>query len=455
MTTTTRLPRPRVTGATEALDDYLAGRGADRERPPLRYLRRKPGRGLVAVFGPGAAGDIYTVTVDERSLLEGSDGAALSGSTVQEFPVDPKLPHLAAVMAPAEHPDLAAALEATAREVHGVPSEEPLLGVDAEAVRYKPGDRCVLRYRLRFGGPGTDAATRTCTLVAKLYRERSEAEAADDLLVRLRTDAAVAWTARPLGVVPGLPLALTEDLGSSRDRVPARSGLRIVHPGSDDAVDVVRRAARALAELHTGGLDTGSLSRRTGVDEAGKAAKRARLLEQYVPDLAPVVRDVAEALCATLDGLPTDVLRPAHGSYKSSQLMVRDGDVFLVDFDQFCLADPALDVGYFLAYLRPAGLWYRRAGRRAWFEAAAEAFLSTYLDRIAERGESAATGAGIAQRASVYEAALLLKIAARRVNRLHSPRPGEVAAVLDEVAGLLASADRAKTSVRDRSAGSP
>ena len=113
--------------------------------------------------------------------------------------------------------------------------------------------------------------------------------------------------------------------------------------------------------------------------------------------------------------------------------MVRDGAVFLVDFDQFCLADPALDVGYFLAYLRPAGLWYRRAGRRAWFEAAAEAFLSTYLRRLAERGESAETCAGIAGRAPVFEAALLLKIAARRVNRLHSPRAGEVAAVLDEV----------------------
>jgi hypothetical protein len=127
--------------------------------------------------------------------------------------------------------------------------------------------------------------------------------------------------------------------------------------------------------------------------------------------------------------------------------MVRDGAVFLVDFDQFCLADPALDVGYFLAYLRPAGLWYHRAGRRAWFEAAAEAFLSTYLHRLAERGESAETCAGIAGRAPAYEAALLLKIAARRANRLHSPRAGEVAAVLEEVSRSLASADRAGTPV--------
>jgi hypothetical protein len=111
--------------------------------------------------------------------------------------------------------------------------------------------------------------------------------------------------------------------------------------------------------------------------------------------------------------------------------------VFLVDFDQFCLADPALDVGDFLAYLRPAGFWYHRAGRRAWFEAAAESFLSTYLHRLGERGESEAMCAGVAARAPVFEAALLLKIAARRANRLHSPRPGEVAAVLAEVSGRL------------------
>jgi hypothetical protein len=444
MTTQTVRTRPRVSGATAALDDYLARRGTERPRPPLRYLRRKPGRGLVAVFGPGTVGDIYTVTVDEQALLAGPDAAPLSGCTVQEFPVDPKLPHLDVVMSPSGHRALSDALESTARRALDVPPGRPLRSIVAEPVRYKPGDRCVLRYRLRFGTPGAGAGagatTSTRTLIAKLYREPEEAQTADDLLSRLRDQAGVAWTARALGVVPGLPLALTEDLGSSRDPVPAHSGLDVVHPGSADAVEVVRRAARALAELHTSGLDTGDLSMRTGADEAGKAARRARLIEQYVPELAPVVRQVADELCAGLTGLPADTLRPGHGSYKPSQLMVREGAVFLVDFDQFCLADPALDVGYFLAYLRPAGLWYGRAGRRAWFEAAADAFRTSYLDRLAERGESTDTGAGIARRAPVFEAALLLKIAARRANRLHSPRPGEVAAVLDEVARSLAAA---------------
>jgi hypothetical protein len=451
MTAKTTSPRPRVVGATEALDEHLARQGSDRVRPPLRYLRRKPGRGLVAVFGPVDGGDVYTVALDESSLV----GASSSAPTIQQFPEDSKLAHLDTVMAPSGHAALAAALERAARGLHDVPDEETLQDVVAETVRYKPGDRCVIRYRLRFGEPRPDAATRTCTLVAKLYREQHEAQAADDLLDRLRHRAGVAWTARPLGVVPGLPLALTEDLGSSRGPVPARSGLRVVHPGSELAPEVVARAAQALAELHTSGVDTDDLKLRTASDEAGKATKRAGMLEQYVPELAPGIGHVTGTLCDTLNGLPSDTVRPAHGSYKSSQLLVRNGDVFLVDFDQFCLADPALDVGYFLAYLRPAGLWYHRAGRRAWFEAAAEAFRSTYLSRLAERGESAATCAGIAGRAPVYEAALLLKIAARRVNRLHSPRPGEVATMLDEVGSLLPSAGRSWPPVSDRSSASP
>jgi hypothetical protein len=431
MTTQTQT-RPSVTGATAALDEYLAGSAVPRPRPPLRYLRRKPGRGLVAVFGSGGK-DVYTVTVDERSLADATPRA-----TVQEFPADPKLPHLDVVMAPSEHRFLAGALESAARRIHDVPADLPLLDVVAEPVRYKPGDRCVLRYRLRFGDPGSAL---TSTLVAKLYRQPHEAQAAQDLLVRLRAGAGAGWTARPLGVVPGLPLALTEDLGSGRDPVPARSGLDVVRPGSAEALDVVAGAARALAELHTSDVAADEPAPRTAVDEAGKAARRAGLLEEYVPELAPRVRQVAGTLGATLSALPTDTVRPSHGSYKSSQLLVRDGAVFLVDFDQFCEADPALDVGYFLAYLRPAGFWYRRPGLREWVDAAAEAFLSAYLGRLAERGETVETGDGIARRAHVFEAALLLKIAARRVNRLHSPRAGEVAAIVTEVSRCLSQAE--------------
>ena len=108
----------------------------------------------------------------------------------------------------------------------------------------------------------------------------------------------------------------------------------------------------------------------------------------------------------------------------------------MVDLDGFCLADPALDTGYFLAYLRPTGLWYGRAGRRHWFEEAAASFCGAYREALIERGMDTAVTDGILERTRFYEAALLFKIATRRVNRLNSPRPGELAAMLAEIVSL-------------------
>jgi hypothetical protein len=454
----TRTAWPNPTAVTTVLQQLLSSAQPAATAAPLTYLRRKPGRGMVAVFGAaGHDGQIFTATVDEAATVAGTGGvdavAALPtqrqgelpdlvevpslGLTVQRFPYDRGLAELAAAMSPAEQPALGAALLAAARRAMVAGTWE-LASVTAEPVRYKPGDRCVIRYRLRLrrtdDGTGEVAA---CTVIGKLYRDVGEARAADDLMRRLRDAGASRWTAAPLGVVEPMPLALSEDLGSSHDDPPTLPGLHVLGVAHEQPTRALRLAAQALAELHTGGVDLPGMSRRTGADESVKAAKRAKVLERHVPVLTERIRDVAGTLCDRLDALPEDVMRPAHGSYKASQLLFRDDSVFLVDFDQFCLADPALDVGYFLAYLRPPGLWYHRAGTRSWFEAAASTFLSAYVAHLTERGESPAVAAQVAARSHVYEAALLFKIAARRANRLHSPRPGEVGAVMSEVAAVL------------------
>jgi thiamine kinase-like enzyme len=109
----------------------------------------------------------------------------------------------------------------------------------------------------------------------------------------------------------------------------------------------------------------------------------------------------------------------------------------MVDFDGFCLADAALDVGYFLAYLRPSGLWYHRPGLRDWFEHAATEFVNAYRAAMRERGVAHAEIDGILERVRLYEAAILVKVAIRRVNRLNSPRPQELSAMLGAIAGCL------------------
>jgi aminoglycoside phosphotransferase (APT) family kinase protein len=199
----------------------------------------------------------------------------------------------------------------------------------------------------------------------------------------------------------------------------------------------LRLTAQALARLHTSTVRPNEAAPRTGGKEAKRARERAALIAGRNAEQAEEVKRLSQQLAARLDALQPDQYRPAHGGFKASQLLFHSHRVFVVDFDGFCLADPALDVGYFLAYLRPSGLWYSRPGMRQWFEGAAEVFRSTYRQAMLSRGVAESSIDGILNRSRLYEAALIFKIATRRVNRLNSPRSHELSAMLNEISSCL------------------
>ncbi len=386
----------------------------------LRYLRRKPGRGLVAVYASVPDGrPSYTVTAPEDDL---------TGPTIERFPVDRGLPELTRAMALTGQTVAVLAAAAGLGQV---------ARVEAVALRYKPGDRCVIRYHL------ASSDGRAATVVAKLYRSVEQAEAAARLGSRLWSATGGRWAPRTVGVALPLPLVLTEDVGSASSAVPVHQGTDVIRFGAVTPVEALSSAARALAELHTSPhLPLPGTPVRAAGDEGVKARRRGGVVAGHVPELATSALEVSSEVSSALAGLGQVACRPSHGSYKPSQLLYREGRVFIVDFDQFALADPALDVGYFLAYLRPPGLWYRRPGTRDWFSFAAATFLDAYAACAADRGMSPDEVEAVLRRCHVYEAALLLKIAARRANRLHSPRPAEVRAILAEARACLEAAGR-------------
>ncbi|MBO0796925.1 MAG: aminoglycoside phosphotransferase family protein, partial [Ktedonobacteraceae bacterium] len=193
---------------------------------------------------------------------------------------------------------------------------------------------------------------------------------------------------------------------------------------------------QALAQIHCSAV-TPQDSPRTGAKEARRVRERAGLIASRNSAQAERVQNLARRLASRLEELRPDSYRPAHGGFKASQLLFHSQKVFVVDFDGFCLADPALDVGYFLAYLRPSGLWYHQQGMRQWFEQAAEVFRMAYRGAMQARGVTNETLGTIIERSRLYEGALIFKIATRRVNRLNSPRPQELSAMLDEITQCL------------------
>jgi len=469
-----RAGRPLLPGATSTPGLFV------------RYLRRKPARGLAVIYAVDEIGRksehardphrSVSLTLDEQAL----DGAAIQfsaaqaretafevqptgvlraeaiGLSVQAFPADNGLPALAASCDISLGPVFSAIEQAARTQLQD--ENWRLAQVVAEPVRYKPGNRCVIRYRLTLN---RDEEQKQLTIFGKVYADPQQARTVQALQQRLYDEqvaklgsslagltSSTPLLPRPLGIVDEIGLTLNEAVQPASADESMLTGTRALQPrlergrgGEVRSISVpdeeLRLTAVALARLHTSEVRPTAGSPRTGAKEAKRARERAALISSHNAPQAEETQRLAQDLAARLEAIQPDSYRPAHGGFKSSQLLFHSHQVFVVDFDGFCMADAALDVGYFLAYLRPSGLWYHNPGMREWFEAAAQVFTSTYRQAMSESGVSPAAIDGILERSRLYEAALIFKIATRRSNRLNSPRLKELSAMLDEISACL------------------
>jgi hypothetical protein len=312
----------------------------------------------------------------------------------------------------------------------------------------------VIRYRVRAassGGSSPPAEERDFTFFGKVYRDRTAAVAAHELAQRLWSlglsdDPSAMPTSpfipRPLAMIDELRLVLTAAADNEyRDQsLPGPRMLRPPRTGDGAAVDdaelrdALVATASGLAWLHTSGVTEGLARLDAGPTYAGRARVWAAAVAEGVPAAVDQLGRVVDALAATLSAAAPERAVAVHGAFKPSQLIFCGPcHPVMTDLDAVCLSDPALDVGYFLAYLRPAGLWCGRHGHRTWFGHARAIFVDAYLQAIQVRSGSPSEIRAIRERISLYEAALILKIISRRARRLNSPRPSEVDAAMTDI----------------------
>src|SRR6202011_2672970 len=174
-------------------------------RMGIRYLRLKPGRGLVVSFGALAPGpqsgiQLLTMMVGEEALegthlrfgwREVQTAAVETPSSrivqapglslaVQVFPADAKLPALTACCDTSPDSSLFSSIETAARVQLGEASWT-LASVGVEPLRYKMGNRCVLAYNLR----GADQ--RSLVIIGKLYADRARARLVHEKVQRIHS----------------------------------------------------------------------------------------------------------------------------------------------------------------------------------------------------------------------------------------------------------------------------
>ncbi len=308
------------------------------------------------------------------------------------FPDDPALPGLRVLTDPQQLTDaLRAALPAGPRR----------RGARATLLRYRPHRRATFLVHAWSGG-------RRERYVAKAYHDLDKAGAVYAETRRLGPllAAGAVVLADPVAFLPASRLILQRVVAGR----PLQDVLGDRRGGGAGLLAGVRSAAAALAAVHA--APQVSARERPIAAELARFTRRAAAVATVRPELGEPLL----AACAELERQQRDL--PAtrglvHGDSKPSQFLLRPGGITLLDFDHCGLADPASDVGTFLAALRHRELvGAAPAGARL----LPAAFLGAY---------ETTAGTAINARARWYEAVALVRKALRAFARApRSPLPG-------------------------------
>jgi aminoglycoside phosphotransferase (APT) family kinase protein len=236
--------------------------------------------------------------------------------------------------------------------------------------------------------------------------------AVDALAECLSDDVAVP---RFLAYVPALRLSLLDELPG--DRKPAH--------------EVVDDAALVVAALHRSEIALGAP--RPVAAELAEIDDLVLLVERVAPSTGTVLHTLATAITAAAAETEPLALVFSHGDFTPAQLLAGGARRGLVDFDTIAQAEPALDLGRFLAYLRLAMAKAQPPADREAADRLADRFLATYVDAVSGGTDAVELRA----RVHVYEALSLMRITVHAWQQL---KPGRVRTAFpilcEEVASL-------------------
>ena len=215
-------------------------------------------------------------------------------------------------------------------------------------IRHKPGKRAVIEYDVRIERP--DAARKKATLIGKIRAKRFGAEGfrLQDAFwrsgFRKRCADHVA-VPEPVGVLPKFRMWFQRKVRG------ITAGALLAGP---DGVALARRIGEASHKVH-----------RTGVPATKTHAMtdELRILHECLPrvsQLRPELAGRINHLLAACDHLGASVPSPKacgiHRDFHPAQVIVDGARLWLIDFDLYCMGDPALDVGNFLGHVTEESL---------------------------------------------------------------------------------------------------
>ena len=264
-------------------------------------------------------------------------------------------------------------------------------------VRYTPGLRCVIRYTVQtpsgnelfYGKSFSENAERLKKTIIDLHQSSLENEN-------------MPLIASPVTVWPDLEMIV-------QAAVP--NGIEFTHFIYDQRYDASVReswmfkAGRALGVFHNN--STAPSETKTVYDDLRDLEEYSVIIEKIRADLAAKYEEVLQHLNTKVGQFQEPKAVASHGTMRTDQFLLQENRLAMIDLDSYCWANPARDLGNFLAYLCWKAI--RQPEHVQFVERAGRAFLEGYLNVHEDIDE---------RWLSVYQAASLLKIAGRRFRSL-------------------------------------
>jgi len=334
------------------------------------------------------------------------------------FPIDGLIPTLVDATDPNT---LASILSKTLPE--SLSGEFLIRDVQLLLAHYGRYERCVLRYSIA----GVQTATQTphsTTVYVKVDPDGSGSftvSIVSALTERLQ-EPEVPYRfriPRTLGYFPDLKLLLMEALPGkpffkdllktwSENRGSTNANGNTAHEKEMTLEQAVRTCALIAATLHSSDTQLGPP--KTLEMQVAQLREETQRVGRTFPELRAQIESWINETVAFSEAYPTMPLCFSHGDFTYSQLIFDGSDAGLVDFDSICQAEPAQDLGHYLAYLR-LNIIKNQNPEMPISPDAIESLCSLFLDTYIDASRAWIVDEGLLRtRAAIYELISLIRL---------------------------------------------
>jgi hypothetical protein len=355
------------------------------------------------------------------------------------YPIDGLIPTLVDATDPSKVASLFA--ETIPEALSGIFSMQQVHQFLANYGRYK---RCVLRYSIDGVQPETQTPQQvtvygkvdadglggvTVDIISALIERLSE----PDLFYRFRIP-------RSLGYFPDLQLLLMEALPGKpffKELLKTwtgnghRSGNENTSPDSYITMEqAVRTCALIAATLHGSNINLGP--RTTFEIHVDNLMEEADVLCQVFPEIGSQVKSWINQTVEFAQAYPAMPLCFSHGDFTYTQLIFDGNQGGLVDFDSVCQAEPAQDLGHYLAYLR-LNIIKGQDPNAPFAPKAIESLCTLFLDTYIDLSKSWTPDEKLLRgRVAIYELISLIRLALHSWEKMKGSRLKQTLSLLDE-----------------------